>query len=286
MFSTGKRYIEYPSRADELTLWNLADCHIGAAACSLDRLEADIATIRDDPNSFWVGGGDYADYIPPGDPRFDADTIDPDLKVSDLGQLGKVLSNKVRDLFKPIKDKCLGLCFGNHEHKYERYQNQQDLHAHLCIDLEVPNLGFMGVFDVVFARNPKVKKPRLSMDPGKPGTSRQQYRVLTFHGTSFATTPAGKINSIIKAMNYFDADWYFMGHVHEKNGHRAARIGWDEACTKMVQKETLGIITGAYLKTYEEGITTYGEQKIYSPAILGASWIRCKPDKNEFWGRV
>ena len=285
MFSTGKRYIEYPSRADELTLWTLADCHIGAAACSLDRLEADIATIRDDPFSFWVGGGDYADYIPPGDPRFDADTIDPSMKIADLGDLGKVLTERVRDLFKPIAHKCLGLCFGNHELAYHRHQNQSHLHDWLCIELGVPNLGFMGVFDVVFARNSRVKAPRLVTTP-RADTSKRQYRVLTFHGTSFATTPAGKINSIIKCMNYFDADWYFMGHVHEKNGHRAARIGWDESCTRMVQKETLGIITGAYLKTYEEGITTYGEQKIYSPAILGASWIRCKPDKNEFWGRV
>ena len=63
MQASGKVYISHPSRSDVLRVWNFADLHIGNAAVAMDMLKRDVARVRDDPNSFFFGGGDYAECI-------------------------------------------------------------------------------------------------------------------------------------------------------------------------------------------------------------------------------
>ena len=72
-----------------------------------------------------------------------------------------------------------------------------------------------------------------------------------------------------------------MGHVHEKMTHQSVPLDGDDKCSKIVQAPQLGVITGSYLKTYAEGVTTYGEQRGYSPVALGAAVITIKPDTKE-----
>jgi hypothetical protein len=40
----------------------------------------------------------------------------------------------------------------------------------------------------------------------------------------------------------------------------------------------VGVISGSYLKTYAQGVTTYGEQKGYEPTSLGAAWVQIHPE--------
>jgi hypothetical protein len=46
------------------------------------------------------------------------------------------------------------------------------------------------------------------------------------------------------------------------------------------------VISGSYLKTYAQGVTSYGEQKGYEPTTLGAAWVAIKPQTRDIWGRV
>ncbi|HUT44006.1 MAG TPA: metallophosphoesterase [Desulfobacterales bacterium] len=279
----GTQYIQYPSRASMFKIWNLADLHIGAKACALEWIKKDIKEIRDDPYSFWIGGGDYAEYIGKGDKRFDCDAVADFITVSDLGRLGKVLITQVRDILEPIKHKCLGLLFGNHEKSYQKWQEQEHLHSWLCEELEVLNLGYSAFLDVVFVRNGK--QPKIINTPVRAESS-QKFRFHVHHGAGFATTPAGKLTRLIRFMTYFDADIFMLGHVHDQQGRREVQIAANQACDKLITKTKLGVISGSYLKTYKQGVTTYGEQKGYAPTVLGSAVVTIIPDKRIFKGEI
>ena len=60
----------------------------------------------------------------------------------------------------------------------------------------------------------------------------------------------------------------------------------DADCTKIRNRTRLGVVSGSYLKTYAQGVTSYGEQKGYEPVTLGAAWVKINPETREMWGRV
>lgn len=285
MIAAGTRYISYPSRADWFTIWNLSDLHYGNKACAVDRLKEDVERIRRDPYSFWFGGGDYAEYISFRDRRFDAETITADLQIKDLGRLGRVLTERVRDILMPIRGKCLGLLYGNHENSYARENDQRDLHGWLCTELGAANLDYSAFVDVAFCRlggTPRIHAER----PVKEGGETTGYRFYLHHGAGCAVTPGGKLNRLIQFMHAFDADIYMIGHVHDKKGQRLVRMGVDRYCNKIVAKESLGIISGSYLKTYAQDVTSYGEIRGYSPTALCAAFVRVRPNTRDMKGEV
>ena len=238
MECSGKRYVATPSRSDVFKIWNLADTHLLSASCAEGELDRDIKKIKNDPYSLWVGGGDYADYIGYDDgKRFDPDCVSDKLTIRDLGRLGKKSVQVVHDKLSPIKDKCLGLLFGNHEKHYQRHQKQEELHGWLCTEMGVPNLGYSALFDLVFKRS--VRKEPGIIQPTKNEmrmSPTHTFRIFCHHGCGFATTPGGKLNKLIHFMNAFEADIYFVGHVHDKMGRRQTRIGADADCKTLTQK--------------------------------------------------
>ena len=284
MHAAGKRYIKHGSRSDEFTLWVLGDLHVGAGACVEHMIARDVQRIKDDPHAFWVGIGDNCDHIGPKDKRWDAGALADWITVQDLGNLGMVCTKRVLDLLMPIKDKCLGMLYGNHEASYMKQNEQSKLHSWLCAELDAPDLGYCALFDLCFIRA-KTKVPIL-MDKSTHDGATAKFRIFAHHGAGSSATPGGKLNRLIKFMQDFQADIYMMGHVHDQKGQRRITIGADATCTKIVQKETIGVITGSYLRCYPEGHTTYGEIKGYSPAALGAVKIYIKPESRELRAEV
>lgn len=282
MEPNGSRHILYGSRKDWFTIHNFSDLHLFNAGCARGVLERDLEAVRQDPYAFWVGGGDYVDAISPTDRRWDADAV-ADLRVKDLAQLGRVQMRAVADLFRPIKHKCLGLLLGNHEKVYQQQKEQADLHGWLCMELGVPCMEYSALFDVIFVRTPRLKTPRLQWQApaNHRNTKSRKLRFMVHHGSGYAQTPGGKLNKLIQFMHMFEADAYMIGHVHDQKAQRLVKVGGNADCTKLVQKETIGVISGSYLKTYAEGVTTYGEQKGYAPVPLGASFIRIHPDSGQ-----
>lgn len=288
MEATGKRYITHGSRADSFLIWYMADLHLLSANCAEKELRKDVEKIKNDPFSFWIGGGDYAEYIGHTDARrFDPDCASSELMIKDLGRLGTVSQKKVLSLLLPIKHKCLGMGMGNHELKYQQHQSQSNLHEELCRAMECPNLGYSGFFDIVFVRGGAVKTPVLTLNSVVHGkTQSSQFRVFYHHGAGGALSSGGKLNRLIRFMREHDADMYFIGHVHEKIAKRENPLGASASCTKIVHKDHVGVITGSYLKTYQQGTISYGEQGGYSPVTLGAAWIRVKPSTRELAAEV
>jgi len=287
MEASGKRYIVHGSRSDEFTIYDISDIHLLNRACDKKRLAQDVKHIADDSHAFWVGGGDNAEYISPTDKRFDPEAVDPDITVADLGSLGRATTDRVRDIFWPIRHKCLGLAFGNHEDTFIRSKGTIDLHAYLCTLLSVPNLRYSALFDVVFVRNPHVKKPRLIFAaPPEQKFTRETFRVFVHHGAGYAQTEGGKLNKLVQFMNRFEADIYMVGHVHDQIGKRIVEIGADAPCEHLVARERVGIIAGTYLRTYQQGMTTYGEKRGYQPVPLGCTFVKIRPETRQIKAEI
>ena len=294
MQASGSRFIWHGSRSDEIKLVYFSDIHWLAKACAEGAVRKQIAEILEDPYTFWIGGGDYGEFIGFGDTkRFDPDAVADRVKVSDLGKLGRMTYEQIAELFRPIRHKCLGLIVGNHEKQYMRRMQQEDLHGWLCTELGVQNLGYSCFMDIVFCRvSGWLDMPPALCDhiPPRRGPIRHQdtetFRVFCHHGAGAAQTKGGKINRLVKFMENFEADIYFMGHVHDQMGVRTTPLTANRDCTELTSTTKLGVISGSFLKTYAQGVTTYGEQKGYSPVTLGAAWVKIRPSTRELWGRV
>lgn len=286
MQAAGKRYIWHSSRSDQFKLVYFSDIHWLAKACAEKEVYKTVQEILSDPFTFWVGGGDYGEFIGFGDAkRFDPDTVAERVTVQDLARLGKVTYAGIRDLFMPIKHKCLGLIVGNHEKQYMRRLQQEDLHGWLCTELGVQDLGYSCFMDLVFYRTSRVRHPKLQTRPA-PGKHAVSFRLWCHHGAGAAQTKGGKINRLTSFMKNFDADIFMMGHVHDQMGARIQMLTSNASCTKIENRTKIGVISGSYLKTYPQGHTTYGEQKGYEPTTLGAAHIMIHPDTRELWGRI
>lgn len=285
MQAAGKRYIYHPSRSDEIKIWNLSDLHVGSAGCAEGLIRRDVEKIRADPNAFWIGGGDYADFIGYRDKRFDPSSMADWVKVADLGDIGSASMTRVRDILSPIKHKCLGLLAGNHETKWQLAHEHAGLHAWLCMELETQNLGYCALFDVAFIRTACEQPVIMPATEAKKEHS-HAFRIFAHHGAGHATTPGGKLNKLISFMDSFEADIYFLGHVHDQVGRRMVVLGADRKCETITQKERLGVISGSYLRTYSEGVTSYGEMKGYKPVNLGAAYVGIKPQTREVRGEI
>ena len=292
MQAAGKRYVWHASRSDTFKLVYFSDLHWLAKACAEKEVLRTRDEILNDPFTFWIGGGDYGEFIGFGDAkRFDPDAVSERVSVKDLGRLGKVTYTQIRDLFAPIKGKCLGLIVGNHEQQYMRRQQQEDLHGWLCTELGVADLGYSCFMDVVFQQTRGTAKGVTpTLQPRSVGKAyhagSETFRIWCHHGAGAAQTKGGKINRLVSFMRNFDADIYFIGHVHDAMGARLTPLIASADCTKIQHRTKLGLVSGSYLKTYSQGVTTYGEMKGYEPVTLGAAVAHIRPDTREVWGKI
>ena len=281
----GKRYILYSGKPTVFNLWIIADIHDGNVGCDHKLLAEDLGKIKADPFALWFGLGDYCDYIGADDRRCDWETLD--IPARDLGRLGTVLRERNEARFGPIADKCGGLLMGNHEWNYMNLKQQMELHHTLCHNLEVPNLGYSALVDLSFIRCAGYhSKPRMVVarfGEKRPGNGDvTTFRLYMHHGWGTARTAGAKIKKLVDGMSAFEADLYAMAHVHaEESVHRMTRLGANESCTKAIQIQKLGVLTGSYLRTYKQGVTGYGERGGYPPSCLGAVQFQIKPFTRE-----
>jgi hypothetical protein len=277
MEASGCRIVTYGRADAEFSIYDVSDIHWLNRGVSKTHLYRDLERIKADPYALYFQGGDYCDWIFPGDPRFDPEAFDEEIKVNDLSHLGALAAKAIIKLFNPIRRKCLGFLMGNHEHKAMTKNSEMYIHDYICKTLKVPNMRFSGWTDVYFVQRPGFRgvKGVNSTIPPKHFTSR--LRCFIHHGMGAANTAGGKINKLKSLVDMVEADLVMMGHVHEQFAKAFLRLEPNHNCSEIGQRITMGMITGSYLVTYPSGFTGYGEIKGYSPTTIGATRARYIP---------
>ena len=233
-------------------LYTIGDIHCGTIHCVEDKVRAKVAEIEKDKNALWIGMGDYGEFITPSDPRFDphqksiAEWVDQD----DVAESER---KWIVELFKPIKKKCVGLLYGNHENAI-RVHTHNNVHKHICEDLGVDNLGYSSFVIFHFHRENSNEKHNIK-------------GVFT-HGSGWAITKGAKLNKLRRFMDDFDALIYGYAHMHDIITDSKPYLTVENGRIK--QKEAVGAVTGSWFRTYTKGIiASYGEQKVYPPTVIG-----------------
>ena len=150
------------SRADTFRIVPLGDVHLGNAACDEKLFKAAIDSIAADDNAYWIGMGDYADWINRKDPRHRESRLAPWLHGRD--DLAMHQRQRVVETFQPIRDKCLALVKGNHEDTILKH-SEVDVYYRLVEEMKTSTdhqlaLGVQGFLVLVLNRGGEHKNRR------------------------------------------------------------------------------------------------------------------------------
>ncbi|MFA4917013.1 MAG: hypothetical protein WC560_10130 [Syntrophales bacterium] len=207
-----------------------------------------------------IGMGDYAEFITPSDPRFDSGGIAEWVKPDDLGHSQE---EYVTELLAPIKHKIIGLIYGNHEVSIHKHSHQ-DVHQHICDNLEVPNIGYSCFVRLHFGRDKSAERHMITG--------------CFTHGTGNAITEGAKINNLMRFMKSFKADIYGYAHVHDYIPKSFTRLDVNER-GRIGSQVAIGATTGCWFRTYTQGIqASYGETKCYPPNELCCAMYTINPN--------
>ena len=264
MILGGQYIIENPRWDREYRFWPIGDVHDGAAGCDEDLLQENVERIRKDSRARWWGMGDMWDLISWQDNRFDPEQIKgPDTRAAYFTGLASAMLQRGVERFGPIRKKCLGLLQGNHEWKFG-LKNDHHLMRDLADNLKVPFLGYSAFKDTIF----------------RDASREVRLRWYLHHGAGYAQTKGGKLNRLLRFVFTREADIAVMGHVHASIDDVTPILAANDACTHLVAKNRLGVISGTYLKAYQDdpdGSASYAERAGYEPTPLGSPVIVFTP---------
>jgi hypothetical protein len=252
--------IPYKMSNSDFKVFAVSDIHAGTIHCVEHDIKRKVQEIKETKNAMWIGCGDYAEFITPTDPRWDGAAIADWVKKDDIGYSQE---RWVIDLLEPIKDKCIGMLYGNHEVSIHKHSHQ-DVAQHICDGLGVPNLGYSAWVHLHFARENSNEKHLI--------------KGCFTHGTGNAITEGAKINNLMRFMKSFDADFYGYGHVHDYIPKSFTRL-ITNAEGRIRNKVAIGATTGCWFRTYTQGINaSYGEMKCYPPSELCLAVFEINPN--------
>ena len=256
-----RKEINIKKRSEQVYILPIGDIHLGNKFVDMEKLKKLIQFIKDTPNYYWLGMGDYCECINFSDIRFDPFFI-ADWCQDHLDDLPKIQAQYFCDLFSPIRHRCLGLLAGNHEDLIRR-KYHQDTMGYICTTLSLPCLSTQAIINVVFKRCKQ----------------RKLLRIFAMHGYGGTRTETASLGKIIKKGNEFEADIYLMGHDHFKISHIKILI------TSNLSSEPIGVeckrifaVTGTFLKIYNKSEkSSYAERMSYPPVISGCLRIIVEP---------
>jgi hypothetical protein len=264
------------SRSDEFTFYVLGDVHVGAANCAEDKLQRIVTRIKNEPNSYWFGGGDMCDAVILGDAkRFDPSTL-PDwlLKGRDpqavRHNLMDILDAQKRRLFRflaPIKDKCLGLIEGNHEYTIMKHHNR-DFMQELCKHFNVINLT-----DCAFVRF-KFKRTT-------GGNATTVVRAFISHGHGGGRTSGAEPNNLYRLSADKECEIILKGHSHSFCIHPPIPMlsipARGELPDNPIVYDKHAANWGSYVYTYQTGPSTYASRANYPVRPMYTCQVKVKP---------
>jgi hypothetical protein len=265
--------IKVKSRFDPVTIWFVGDCHVGAAGFARDKLENTVQRIVDNPNAYWIGMGDYCDFISFRDPRFDPSQIDPSYRVADLKRLAEVQLEDFTSIAEPIREKCIGIIEGNHEEKWQQfYHNNPTFLLQIWAGGQCKALSYSAITTI------SVQDPTSARD----NKARYEFDLYTHHGYGGARTDGADLTKVMNLVASVDADIYAMGHGHKLLSDGYSIVGkrktrGNEQAT--YEKPRAFFLTGSYLKTLAVGESGYAERRCYKPTLLGSPHLNVRKKK-------
>jgi len=255
----------------KISLCPLGDFHIGTKACAIDKLKALIKWVKDTPDVYVIGLGDYCDLINLSDSRFDP-TMIADSISDQKNYLCRMAQNQAEEcieLFTPIKDRIIGLGEGNHEFAIQKHYHY-DIMYRICGALDVRYLGWSSLTRLRMKRKSNYKNSSYIVN------------IFCEHGSQAGRKKGGKVNSLEDRSNDIEADIYLRGHSHDKLATTKVQLYMPkQGVPALAVKKRVYAICPSFFQTYTKDAITYGEMKGYPPTSTGIVRIDIKLRKSQ-----
>lgn len=258
-----------------ITIEIFSDLHIGSTKCDYDEIIRRVKLVEEDPNKYCVILGDVVNNT--------TKTSIGDVYEEPVSPMNQI--KKAVDIFRPIKDKILGVTTGNHERRTYK-QDGIDLGYFFCRELGIEDCyDYAGV--VIFVRFGKkihANSYRTRKDGTKPlhrerGTNcgAITYSMYITHGDGgCGRTVGGKMNALSRRGDMIDTDIVVMGHTHLPATFRECSWKTDNIHKCITQHEQVFVNASATLD-HEEYAEIYG----MAPSSKRSPVIGLRGDKYE-----
>jgi hypothetical protein len=223
-----------------LTLIPLGDVHYGCRSCEVDIFKNHVNDIRKAKDTTVILMGDLCDIgtrDSVGAGTYD-DNINPEEQYEEM-----------LEILKPIKDKIIGLHTGNHEERI-RIKTSFDISKMLSRELNVPYLQWGALH--------KIKVNDIN------------FHAYSIHGSSCATTLAGKMNACLKMQEKVSADLYIHAHTHGLDYFPQIYYSIDNRGSVIIKNTKHFILTGSFV----DWDSSYAEMKNLGPSPVGIPKIK------------
>ena len=220
-------------QSEQISIYPLADLHIGDKQADLKLIESRINTIKSDPNAYAVLDGDLCDNA----------TMD---SVGDTYHATMTPSEQIQyisNLLKPISGRLLAACPGNHERRTAK-QCELDITRIIC-----DRLGIADKYSDTTAA--------LTVYVGKI-----PYVIYITHGSGGGRKIGSKANRLLEQSDIINADVYLQGHTHVPMVTRKTRLDTGRN-GKLESREMLFVNTAACLE-----FGGYGEIAGFTPTSV------------------
>lgn len=264
----GHKQISYPSKSSKFDIAGIGDVHVGHTNFAREYFEKMMTWLYDQPNFYVLGMGDYFDEVTVKRRYYDVQQLDPDFSgmLDGKGPLKRVVEY-VEKWFKPIAEegRLLGFLEGNHDYVTTRESGYSYVMV-MAESLGVPYLGHTTLYRLSFQRNNSQERSKLD--------------IYATHGHFSGATVGGKITKLDKVAKDFDADVYMMGHVHDIVAYTRPQIRLNHK-GELSERRQAFLVTGSFMRTYQEGHMGYGEPSMYSPTKIGFPKVKFWPHRRD-----
>ena len=260
----------------------LGDVHIGSAACDEKRLQQVVDGIAEDDDAYWLGMGDYAEFINRSDRRFDPAVLASWIDVADLVDLPRAQRDRFLSIIKPIAGKCLGLIEGNHEQSIKA-RFERDIYSEIVSIIKSwggfePDhqlaFGMYGYLRLVFKFG------------GNKRTAAVGITGNVHHGFTGGRLGGAKALNMERWLWTHDADFVVFGHSHNADIFKRSVEGIDRQ-GNVINTVRRGGFSGTFMRTINpDGPATYSERRGYLPLPLGGICIEIRPGMRYRWDMV
>ena len=274
------RRIEYGSRADVFRVVFLSDVHLGTRYCDEALLRQTVQSIADDPHAYWLGLGDYCEWINRKDPRADEETLAKWLH--GRKDIAGLQTTMIGEALRPIADKCLGMIKGNHEYTIEQH-TERSVYDDLVNGLLDTRDGRAGIR---LGPNGFVTL-QFSRKTGETRGSTWSCTLYATHGCSGGRKMGSKALRLTDIHATVEADVVVMGHTHTPMWFPTERQV--SGRRKVAELRTCHLINaGSFLGTDQLGWPEYARVKDYPPTQARVVALEITPDKHriEFVGKA
>jgi predicted MPP superfamily phosphohydrolase len=241
-----------PNDATTIRIKPISDAHLGNVFCSVRELRNEVAKIADTPNEYVILPGDW-------------------LELTTKNSVGDIWGQNLTpwqqielaaEILRPVKDRILCACDGNHElraYKYDGLMPMRSILGHLGFTQEEVDAKHSASGMLLF----------VNMAIENYGQRRTTFTLYSRHGSGGGRRMGGKANKMEDMKQEVLADIYILSHTHQQMAFpTGTMIALPDPSPHMTLMKHLHVNSGSFLSW-----GGYAVQYGFPPSVTGCPFI-------------